>query len=112
MGSLALVILLTVFCFWPGQRGVAPLAEDAVRRRAGTALQPGLDGPRKLWALVFFQDQIVTHGVDILRVEKQAIHVKETSPDGRETGGSKRQYWALKSSLHSCIAYSALGAIV
>jgi hypothetical protein len=62
-----------------------PVMEDAVRGGARTALQLGLDGPGKLGALVFLQDEVYAQRVQILRVKEETVHVEKASPHGRET---------------------------
>lgn len=50
------------------------------------ALQLGLDFPGKRRLAVFMQDYVVALGVDILGVNEEPVHVKETCADLWKSG--------------------------
>lgn len=65
---------------------MGPVQEDLVGIGARAALELGLDGPWHGRARVLVQDEVDAERVDVLGIEKEAVHVKETGPHGRESG--------------------------
>jgi len=70
--------------FLRGDRKLSPVVEDLVGLGAGSALKLGFDRPWKRVLAVLLQNDIDTLSVDIFSIEEEAVHVKETGPDGRE----------------------------
>lgn len=55
----------------------------------GSTLELGFDVPGQRGFAVLVKNHIVAHGVDVLRVNEEAVHVKEACSDFWETDGSR-----------------------
>ena len=71
-----------------GGGGREPLVKDVVGRGTWASLELRFNGPRKLGPLVLFKDQIDTQRVNVLSIEKQAVHVEKTGTNRREAAST------------------------
>ncbi len=52
---------------------------------SGSALKLGFDGPWHIGSTILTQHDVRAQSVDVLRIDQEAVHIKETSTDGRES---------------------------
>lgn len=75
-------LLKSKLFLWDWQ--LRPLVEYGRSGGTRTALELCLDRPRHWGTAIALKHRIDAFGILVLGVEEEAIHVKETCPDGRE----------------------------
>lgn len=65
---------------------LCPLVKDTSGFRTGSALKLGFDLPRQVRTIVLTKDGVCDGGVSVLRVDQEAVNVKDARSDWWEAG--------------------------